>query len=93
MISLAENCKNLQYLCVSNCNRFTDASVISLAKHCPKLETLEVGGCSLFTDAGFLELAKVRILRAARAHYKIEERDYVFRVVISWKKWISKNAF
>lgn len=59
VISLAENCKNLQYLCLSGCNRLTDASLIILAQQCHQLSTLEVAGCSQFTDAGFQALSRV----------------------------------
>lgn len=59
VISLAENCKNLQYLCLSGCNRLTDASLVILAQQCHQLNTLEVAGCSQFTDTGFQALARV----------------------------------
>lgn len=58
---MGENCKNLQYLCLTKCNRLTDAALIGLAKQCHQLTTLEVVGCSQFTDAGFQALARVSI--------------------------------
>lgn len=62
VISVAENCKCLQYLCLSQCNRLTDASLIVLAQQCHHLSTLEVAGCTHFTDAGFQALARVSSL-------------------------------
>lgn len=62
VISLAENCKNLQYLCLSGCSHLTDASLIILAQKCHQLSTLEVAGCSQFTDTGFQALARVRFI-------------------------------
>ncbi|ESP03015.1 hypothetical protein LOTGIDRAFT_156971 [Lottia gigantea] len=54
---IGRKCHNLFYLCVSNCPRLTDASLISLG-NCSELGVLEVAGCNHLTDNGFQTLAR-----------------------------------
>lgn len=59
VVSLAENCVMIRYLCLINCMHLTDTSLVVLSQHCTHIETLEVAACSQFTDNGFQALARV----------------------------------
>ena len=53
MMEIAEQCRKLRYLCISNCSHLTDQTIITLANNCTNLVTLECAGLSQLTDAGF----------------------------------------
>lgn len=60
LITLANNCHNLQFLCISNCKHLTDSTLQALGKNCLKLKILEASGCTLLSDVGFVALSKVK---------------------------------
>jgi ribosomal silencing factor RsfS len=56
IIQVAQKCVYLKYLCVDNCWRLTDASIIAVARRCRQLTSLDVAACSL-TDASIIAVA------------------------------------
>ena len=56
VVSLAQNCSELQVLSLWGCCEITDASVVELGKHCAGLQKLYLRGCSSVTAAAIHDL-------------------------------------
>ena len=57
MTALADNCRELTAVNVSDCRSLTDSAVVLLATHCRRLTKVALNGCKLLTDATVISLA------------------------------------
>eukprot|EP00937_MAST-01D_sp_MAST-1D-sp2_P003763 g3763.t1 len=50
--ALAEHCRHLERVCLSQCAGISDAGVMSLTDGCGKIQRIELAGCCSLTDEG-----------------------------------------
>ncbi|KAF9434906.1 Antagonist of MEN (Mitotic Exit Network) [Entomortierella beljakovae] len=58
VISVAENCPQLQQLLMPGCAKITDASITQVALHCPRMKHLDLRACSNVSDESLILVAK-----------------------------------
>ena len=57
VISLAHDCPYLSGICLHDCGRVTDASIMATAKWCLQLIAIDMGKCENVTDDGLVVFA------------------------------------
>ena len=57
VISLAHDCPYLSGICLHDCGRVTDASIMALAKWCLQLIAIDMGKCENMADDGLVGFA------------------------------------
>ncbi|KAF9924608.1 Antagonist of MEN (Mitotic Exit Network) [Linnemannia zychae] len=58
VISIAENCPQLQQLLMPGCAKITDAGISQIARHCPKMRHLDLRACSNVSDESLILVAQ-----------------------------------
>ena len=52
ILSLADGHPNSPDVCLNDCGRVSDASIVALAKQCIQLNSIDIGKCIDTTDGG-----------------------------------------
>ncbi|KAF9185187.1 Antagonist of MEN (Mitotic Exit Network) [Haplosporangium sp. Z 767] len=58
VVSVAENCPQLQQLLVPGCSKVTDIGISQIALHCPKMKHLDLRACSNVSDESLTLVAR-----------------------------------
>ncbi|KAF9285056.1 Antagonist of MEN (Mitotic Exit Network) [Mortierella alpina] len=58
ILSVAENCPQLQQLLVPGCSKITDVGISQIALHCPRMRHLDLRACSNISDESLILVAR-----------------------------------